>query len=131
MAEGAWLLWRGCVTGLRNSWLLEVLVVLPFLPPRIMPMLKSGANVVRKTHGFREGSCGVFSKGRTASLVERAASTSRLSKRMFRGWMSSTWLNWRAPTPVVLFDEPGLPRQVSGIVMRRLARLHLPLWGLW
>lgn len=85
MAEGAWLLWRGCMTGLRASWLLEVLVVLPFLPPRIVPMLKSGAKVVRKTQGFRGGSCGIFPAERAASVVERAASMSRLSKRMFRG----------------------------------------------
>lgn len=116
------------MTGLRDTWLLELLVVLPFLPPSIAPMLKSGVNVVRKTQGFRGGNCGIFSDERAASVVERAASTSRLFKRMFRGWMSSTLLNWRALALVALFERPGqLTRQVSTRTTNQLTRHCVPL----
>lgn len=73
------------MTGLRVSWLLDLLVAVPFLPPKIVPMLNCGANVVRKTHGFLTGSCGICSDERAASVVERAASRSKLFSRMFRG----------------------------------------------
>lgn len=56
MADGACVVCRGCMTGPRESWLLDLLVALPLFPPKIVPMLKWGAGVVRKTHGFRMGS---------------------------------------------------------------------------
>lgn len=93
--------------GLRESWLLDLLGVAIFFPPKNVPMFKCGAGVVRKTHGFRVGSCGICSDARAASVVERAVSRSRLFRRMFRGCMSSTWLTWRALKLVLLLDGPG------------------------
>lgn len=122
-------MWRGCITGFRESWLLALLSVVTFLPPKNVPRLKCGAGVVRKTHGFRTGSCGICSEERAASVVERAASRSKLFRRMFRGWMSSTSLIWRALMLVLLLEGPwelalrlSVEKQTS-----QCARLCLPL----
>lgn len=102
------------MTGPRESWLLDLLVALPLVPPKIAPMLNWGAGVVRKTHGFRMGICGICSDERAASVTARAASRSRLFRRMFRSCTSSTSLTWRALTLLLFLEWPWeLTRQVS------------------
>jgi hypothetical protein len=92
---------------LREPWLLELLAALPFHSPNVLAILNCGANVVRKTHGFRDGICGIWYEERAASVVERAASGSRLFSRRPRVWKPSTSLNWGVLVLVLLLEGPA------------------------
>lgn len=102
------------MTGWRGSRLLELLNFVAFFPPKNVPMLRGDAGVMRKAHGFRNCTCGICSDERAVSVTDRAASRSKLFRRMFSGCMSSTSWIWRVLMLVLLPEGPEkLMRDVS------------------